>query len=73
MARRPTLYLPVMIVAALMVASAVAEHASNSPLWRKPHRYRGMTLMTAMMMMKCKGSLNEVGHSPEMGDGRDHG
>jgi hypothetical protein len=50
----------------------VPEHASNSPSWRKPHRYRGMTLMTAMMM-KCKGSLNGVGHSPEMGDGRDHG
>src|SRR5918994_2126792 len=31
-----------------------------------------MTLMTAMTM-NCRGSLYGVGHSPEMGDGREHG
>jgi hypothetical protein len=30
-----------------------------------------MTLMTAMTM-NCRGSLNGVRHSPEMGDGREH-
>jgi hypothetical protein len=31
-----------------------------------------MTLMTAMTM-NYRGSLNGVGHSSEMGDGREHG
>jgi hypothetical protein len=31
-----------------------------------------MTLKTAMTM-NCRGSLNRMGHSPEMDDGREHG